>query len=66
MAISVDHRKGSSAVISKVETTSDTLTSRGGLSLFVRYLRNIGLGPHLERLFSTIRRSAKGQPVVEI
>lgn len=65
MTISVNHGK-SSAVINKIETTTDTLTSRGGLSLFVRYLRNIGLTPHLERLFGTIRKSAKGQPVVEI
>jgi len=33
-------------IIDGVEVTDDTLTSRGGLSLFVRYLRNIGLLPH--------------------
>jgi hypothetical protein len=27
------------AIIDEVEVTSDTLTGRGGLSLFVRYLR---------------------------
>jgi hypothetical protein len=53
-------------VIDGVEATSDTLTSRGGLSLFVRYLRNIAIYPVLECLFGSIRKSAKGQPVSEI
>jgi len=34
-------------IIDDVEVTNDTLTSRGGLSLFVRYLRNSGLLAHL-------------------
>jgi len=46
--------------------THDTLTGRGSLSLFVRYLRAIAIHPHLERLFGTIRKTAKGQPVCEI
>ena len=56
MTISIDYRKGPSEeeVINRVEMTSDTLTSGGGLSLFVRYLRNIELSPHLERLFPGI------------
>jgi len=53
-------------VIDGVEATSDTLTSRGGLTLFVRYLRNIAIYPVLERLFGSIRKNAKGQPVSEI
>jgi hypothetical protein len=53
-------------VIDRVEVTSDTLTSRGGLTLFVRYLRNIAIYPVLARLFGSIRKSAKGQPVPEI
>jgi hypothetical protein len=53
-------------VIDGVEATSDTLTSRGGLSLLVRYLRNIAIYPVLERLFGSIRKNAKGQPVSEI
>ena len=52
--------------IDNVEITGDTLTSRGGLSLFVRYVRAISLYPHIERLFGTIRKPAKGQPVCEI
>ena len=53
-------------VIDRVEATSDTLTSRGGLTFFVRYLRNIAIFPVLERLFGSIRKNAKGQPVSEI
>lgn len=52
--------------IDAVQATSDTLTSRGGLSLFVRYLQNIQLYPHLERMFGGIRKSNKGEPLVEI
>jgi hypothetical protein len=66
MTVSVDHHNGFSEMIDRIEMTSDTLTSRGGLSLFVRYLRNISLSPHLERLFGTIRKSAKGQVVAEV
>jgi len=38
-------------IIDAIDTTPDTLSSRGGLSLFVRYLRGIDLAPHLGRLF---------------
>jgi hypothetical protein len=56
----------SNNIIDKVEVTNDTLTSRGGLSLFVRYLRNIGLLAHLESEFGGLRKSRKGQTVAEI
>jgi len=59
-------RNKNSHVIDGVEATADTLTSRGGLTLFVRYLRNIAIYPVLERLFGSIRKNAKGQPVSEI
>jgi len=52
--------------ISGIEKTSDTLTSRAGLSLFVRYLCGIGILAHLETLFGDLRKSRKGQPVGEI
>ena len=38
----------SKAIIDGVEITSDTLTGRGGLSLFVRYLRHIEIFPQIE------------------
>ena len=52
-----------SAVISKVEVTEDTLTGRGGLALFSRYLRHVGILGEFEQLFGPLRRSGKGQPV---
>ena len=54
------------AIINDVEVTGDNLTSRAGLSLFVRYLRSIVLFPYLEELFSKIRKSNKGQRITEI
>lgn len=56
----------SKAIIDAVEITSDTPTARAGLSLFVRYLRAIGLYGQLETFFGTMRRSRKGQPICEI
>jgi hypothetical protein len=49
--------------IDQVETTSETLTSRAGLVLFSRYLRNLGLLSTLERLFGSLRKSEKGLPI---
>lgn len=56
----------SKPIISDVGLTEDILTSRAGLSLFVRYLRNIVIFPFLEDLFSNIRKSSKGQEISEI
>lgn len=54
------------AIIDGVEVTADTLTGRGGLSLFVRYLRGIGVAPQLETFFGSLRRSRKGQAIAEV
>ncbi|MEX1256422.1 MAG: transposase [Gemmatimonadota bacterium] len=51
------------AVISRVEVTEDTLTGRGGLALFSRHLRHIGILEVLEERFGALRRSGKGRPV---
>ena len=56
----------SKTIIDAVEVTSDILTGRAGLSLFVRYLRNIGLQGQLETFFGSLRRSRKGQPIMEV
>lgn len=52
--------------ISKIEVTGDTLTGRGGLALFVRYLSSIHIYALLLEQFSGIRRSMKGEPVWNI
>lgn len=52
--------------IDDIGTTPDKLTGRGGLALFVRYLRNIQIEPHLERLFGSLRSSRKGLPIPEL
>ena len=52
--------------IDKVEVTSDILTSRGGLILFVRYLNAIGILSRMESLFGALRKSRKGKPISEI
>lgn len=52
-----------SAPISKVETTSDTLASRGGLSFFSRYLEQTGIFDLVEETFGSLRKSSKGLAV---
>ena len=49
--------------IAKVATTSDTLTNRAGLALFVRYLSQIQIAPLLEEAFGPLRKSRKGLPL---
>ena len=49
--------------INKVEITNDTLTGRGGLSLFSRYLERVGIYQLLEEAFGGLRRSRKGLPI---
>lgn len=56
----------SSHRIDGIDVTADSLTSRAGLAPFVRYLTESSIFPVLELLFGRIRKSSKGQPVVEI
>ena len=58
--------KEKSPTIDEIGITSDTLSSRGGLSLLVRYLRNMCIAPRLESLFRSMRKNKKGQPVTGI
>lgn len=53
----------SKSKISKVEVTEDTLTGRGGMALFVRYLSRIDIYSPLLSSFSHLRKSQKGQPI---
>ena len=52
--------------IDKVETTDDTLTSRGGISFFVRYLERIGIYHLLSKYFGDLRKSTKGLPISDL
>lgn len=56
----------SSRPISKVEITNDTLTGRGGLAPFVRYLSQVNIFPLLTGSFGHIRKSKKGVAVWNI
>ena len=49
--------------ISSIETTGDTLTGRGGVAPFARYLSEIGLREELEGRFAFVRKSNKGLKV---
>jgi hypothetical protein len=52
--------------ISRVETTDERITGRGGLSLFVRYLEGTGVLAMLDSCFGSVRKSRKGLPVSEM
>ena len=66
MASPLSSRKPSPSLFDAVEVTSDTLTGRGGLALFSRYLRSIDLFPHIDRLFGSMRKSSKGLAVTTL
>ena len=46
--------------ITKLGTTEDTLTSRGGLAFFVKYVERVGVVGVLLTKFEGIKKSAKG------
>jgi len=46
--------------INKLEVTSDTLTGRGGLTFFVKYIQAIGIVSLLLRQFAGIKKTVKG------
>lgn len=52
--------------IDKVGVTRDTLTGRGGMALFVRYLSRVNIYGPLLGSFGNLRRSEKGQPIWNI
>ena len=52
--------------IRRVETTSDRLTGRAGLALFVAYLHETGIFPWIDRWFGSIRKNRKGLDIIEI
>jgi hypothetical protein len=52
--------------ISGIEMTSDRLTGRAGLALFVAYLHRIDIFPIFDRFFGSIRKGQKGLEIFEI
>ncbi len=52
--------------IDKIEITTDKLTSRAGLTPFVRYLDSINVFPTFGILFRSIRKNRKSQPLASI
>jgi len=52
--------------INAVDVTEDTLTGRGGLALFVRYLSQVNIYGLLLEAFGHLRRSEKGEPIWNI
>ena len=52
--------------ISKIETTQDTISGRGGLALFSLYLTQIGVLRILSDCFPKIRKNKKGQPAWQL
>ncbi|MCP4752741.1 MAG: IS1380 family transposase, partial [Proteobacteria bacterium] len=56
-------KKHGSERINKIETTPDTLTGRGGLALFSRYLEKAGILDIMEEKFGHLRKSSKGLPI---
>ena len=58
--------KDKSVKITGIDITEDTLTSRGGLSLFVRYIDAIGVMSTITLFFGSIRKNCKGNGIEEI
>jgi hypothetical protein len=52
--------------IKRIEATSDRLTGRAGLALFVAYLHGIEIFDWLDRWFGSIRKNRKGLPIAEL
>ena len=52
--------------INDIDVTDDTLTGRGGMALFVKYLSSVEIYPLLQEFSGDIRKSDKGVPVWNI
>lgn len=61
-----DSQNIASRKIDGIEVTNDTLTSRAGLTPFVRYIARVGIYPRLERLFGSLRKNRKSKKISDI
>lgn len=59
MNFSSDNRKNQ-VKIDAIDVTSDVLTSRGGVSLFYRYVNRLGILDHLSGCFAPLRERRSG------
>lgn len=66
MTVLREKSKKTSTKIDTIGITSDSLTSRGGLAMFVRYISKINLLPKLEHCFGRLKKNAKGADIVEM
>jgi hypothetical protein len=66
MKSSTQKDKGKRNTITEIGITSDILTSRGGLTLFVRYLFEINIFYELARRFGRLRKNANGVQLIEL
>ena len=62
---SKNHRQ-SELKIRRIEATSDRLTGRAGLTLFVAYLHGIQVLSWFDRWFASIRKNRKGLGITEL
>jgi hypothetical protein len=69
-ALAAPHQSGDECMqetaagrIHKLEVTGDTLTSRGGLAFFVKYVESIGIVGLLSSKFAGLKKSVKGVAV---
>ncbi len=60
------NRKIQGNEIQKIGITKDCLTSRGGLTFVLRYLKNIKVIPLISEVFQGIRKSRKGKDIEKI
>ena len=51
--------------IKKIEITDDTLSSRSGILLYIRYLEKIGLFELMQDVFGFLPQGAKGMQPLE-
>lgn len=61
-----DKTGGSKSKISNIGLTDDTLSSRAGLFFLARYVMETGISERLAQMFSYLRKSSKGIPLVSV
>ena len=54
------------AEINKIETTNDTISGRGGLALFMRYVQQTNFYIVIELYLSELKMSKKGLPLFQL